>query len=323
MDHNHRFDLITLGETMLRLMPPQPLRLGQSQSLALSFGGAESNVAANLARLGRRTSWWSRLPDNPLGHQLISNLRGHGVDTEDVLFCQDERLGIYFIEYGATPRGIKVWYDRANSAASHMQSSQLPDSWLMSADWLHLTGITPALSQSCRELVSYAMRQAQVLGAKVSFDVNYRALLWSPEEAARQLASYCQAANVTFIARRDAQQLFALSGETAAAVAGTLQSQWGDIVIVTDGDLGAAGCDGNKVYTVPALTSELVDRIGAGDAFASGVLDRLLDGAELNEALVFGTGLAALKLSIAGDVAVVTRQEVQHLLDASGPVLRR
>ena len=323
MTVEHRYDLITLGESMLRLAPTDRLRLGQSQSLALSFGGAESNVAANLARLGRRTSWWSRLPDNPLGHQLVDTLRSHGVNTDDVLFCHGERLGIYFIEYGTAPRGIKVWYDRANSTASRMHSSQLPDSWLMSAGWLHLTGITPALSQSCHELIGYAIERAQILGSKVSFDVNYRALLWSAEEAARQLAPFCLAADVAFVARRDADNLFGVSGETVEDVASALQSEWGDVVIVTDGNAGAAGSDGDKVYTVAAVPAKVIDRIGAGDAFASGVIDRLLDKASLDEALQFGTALAALKLSIVGDIAIVRRAEVQQLLDTSQPTVHR
>jgi 2-dehydro-3-deoxygluconokinase len=323
MTAEHRFDLITLGETMLRLAPPDQLRLGQSQSLALNFGGAESNVAANLARLGRRTSWWSRLPDNPLGHQLVDHLRSHGVNTDDVLLCDGERLGIYFIEYGTAPRGIKVWYDRANSAASRMHRVQLPDTWLKSGGWLHLTGITPALSQSCDELVGYALEQAQALGSIVSFDVNYRALLWSAEDAARQLAKFCHAGDVTFIARRDAHHLFGVSGETSADVASTLQSEWSGIVIVTDGDAGVAACDGDKVYAVAAVPAKVIDRIGAGDAFASGVIDRLLDKAPLDEALQFGTVLAALKLSIAGDIAMVGRAEVQQLLDASQPTVHR
>lgn len=317
------YDLITLGETMLRLNPPQPQRLGQSHSLELSFGGTESNVAANLARLGRRVSWWSRLPDNPLGRQLVQTLRGHGVYTDAVLFVEGERLGIYFVEHGKAPRGVQVWYDRADSAASHMQPDDVPESWLASGRWLHLTGITPALGGSCNETARRALDYAKSQGVVVSFDVNYRALLWSPEAAAQALAPFCQAADVVFIARRDAEQLFGIMRHTAEGVAQALHAQWGDTVIVTDGDAGSVGSDGRTLHRAPALQAEIVDRIGAGDAFASGVIDRLLEAAPLAEALRYGAALAALKLTIPGDVALVSRADVQRVLDASSRSVQR
>lgn len=317
------YDLLTLGETMLRLSPPDNLRFGQSVSLMLRFGGAESNVAANLARLGRRVSWWSRLPDNPLGHQLIDDLRGHGVFTDDVLFCPGERLGTYFIEYGTPPRGIKVWYDRANSAASKMRPDDVPDSWLDSGRWLHLSGITPALSDTCHETMQHVVNRAKINNTTLSFDVNYRSLLWSPDVAARCLQSFCRAADVVFIALRDAAQLFGVVEDTAAGVAQRLQSDWGGTVIVTAGDAGSAACDGKDVYTAAAYPAVIIDRIGAGDAFASGVLDRLLDGVPLPDALRFGAALAALKLTIPGDVAQVVRDDVAQLLSAQSQYLRR
>ena len=322
MTSHPRYDLITLGETMLRLVPPGTLRLGQSGSLDLSFGGAESNVAANLARLGRRVSWWSRLPDNPLGHQLAGVLRSHGVDTGDVLYRDGERLGVYFIEYGTDPRGIRVLYDRANSAASHMRPADVPDAWLASGRWLHLTGITPALSDTCRATVQHAIDTAKANGASVSFDVNYRALLWPPDAAGSALAPFCAAADVVFVALRDAHNLFGAAGD-AQTVASTLQAKWGGMLIVTDGDSGAAACDGADPVFVPALPATVIDRIGAGDAFASGVIDRLLDGLPLTDALRYGAALAALKLSIPGDIAQVTRAEVDALLEQSGAGLHR
>ena len=317
------YDLITLGETMLRLSPPAPLRLGQSSYLNLTFGGAESNVACNLARLDRKTSWWSRLPENPLGHQLLSMLRCHGVDTQQVMFCEEERLGTYYIEYGTTPRGIQVWYDRANSAASKMQPHDLPSEWMQNARWLHLTGITPALSMGCNETCHTALDYARASGSHVSFDVNYRALLWKPQVAAETLEPFCHKADTVFIARRDAQQLFGVMGESVQDVARTLQTRWGGTVIVTDGEIGSAGDNGTVSIYIPAQSIPIVDRIGAGDAFASGVIDRLLDDAPLEEALQFGTAMASLKLSIAGDIAVVTRAEVLKALQPTSQTLHR
>ncbi|MEQ8676443.1 MAG: sugar kinase [Aggregatilineales bacterium] len=319
---NTQYDLITFGETMLRLSPPSPLRLGQSSTLDMNFGGAESNVASNLARLGRRVSWWSRLPENPVGHQLAETLRGHAVKVDDVTFSQNERLGTYYVEFGTPPRGIRVWYDRANSAASHIQPADLPAGWISSGKWLHLTGITPALSDSCHQTVAFAIKTAQDSGVKVSFDVNYRALLWTPEEAARQITGFCQRADVVFVAKRDAASLFGVDGEIESVVT-TLQSQWGGTVIVTSGESGAVASDGNTVHSASAIPVQILDRLGAGDAFASGVLDRLIDDAPLDEALRFGTALAAVKLTIAGDIAHTSRAEVEQLLNNSHTQLRR
>ncbi|MCL4250811.1 MAG: sugar kinase [Anaerolineae bacterium] len=321
-DDQPQFDLITLGETMLRLMPPHGLRLGQSTTLDMQFGGAEANVAANLARLGRRVSWWSRLPDNPLGRQLAASLRGQGVDTSHILWADNERLGLYFVEQGEPPRGVQVWYDRAHSAASRMQPEHVAAAWLESARWLHLTGITPALSDSCRATVEDVMRRARAQRLRISFDVNYRALLWSAEAAAAVLSPLCAAADIAFVALRDAHNLFDARGDRAE-VARQLQDRWGGIVVVTDGDQGAAAYDGSAAHDVEALPAVVTDRMGAGDAFASGVIDRLLDDAPLAEALRFGAALAALKLTIPGDVACVTREEVRRVLDRSASSLRR
>ncbi|MEM6282998.1 MAG: sugar kinase [Chloroflexota bacterium] len=312
--NDHRHDLLTFGETMLRLVPPDNLRLGQAQSLELSFGGAESNVAANLARLGRRTSWWSRLPNNPLGHQLTASLRAHGVSTDTVIYVEGERLGVYFIEYGNAPRTIQVIYDRENSAASKMTPSNISDDWLKSGRWLHLTGITPALSDTCAATVHSAMERAGSFGITVSFDVNHRSLLWPPENAARALAPLCELADLVFVARRDAATLFGAQGNTASEVAMHLQSVWGGTVVLSDGQDNCAACDGKHVTSAPSRDVQIIDRIGAGDAFASGVIDRLLDNASLEDALQFGTALAAIKLSVPGDIAFTNRAEVERLV---------
>lgn len=317
-----RFDVVTLGETMMRMTPPAPLRLGQSESLSISFGGAESSVAANLARLGRRTSWFSRLPDNPLGHQVTRMLRGHGVNTDDVIFDPAGRLGLYYVEYGSAPRGISVWYDRKHSAASQMTPADLPDGFIADARWLHLTGITPALSVTCRETALAAMQQAHAAGRRVSFDVNYRGLLWSQTDAAEALTPFCTQADTVMIAQRDAIGLFGVSG-TPEEVAATLQSRWGGTLIVTAGGDGAAAHDGITSAQRPAIPAQMVDRLGAGDAFTSGIIDALLDGKPLGDALEFAAALAALKLSNYGDIAFTTRAEVERVMREKTGTLRR
>lgn len=317
------YDVFTLGETMMRFAPPAPKRLGQSFTLDYTFGGAESNVAANLARLGRRTAWYSRLPANPLGWQLVETLNGYGVDTASVTWADGERIGTYYIEHGQPPRGIRVWYDRAYSAASRMQPDDLPLATLIQSRWVHLTGITAALSDTCLQTVHAAQAAAREHGIPTSFDVNYRALLWEPTRAASTLAPLCQQADVVFIARRDAQLLYGVDGE-GQAVAQTLQARWGGTVIVSDGDRGAYACDtAQNEAAITPFPAVIVDRIGAGDAFASGIIDRLLHSAPLAEALAFGAALAALKLSIYGDIAYVRREEVLAVLNQQHDHLRR
>lgn len=317
-----RFDIVTLGETMLRIVPPPPLRLGQSEMLALSFGGAESTVAANLAWLGHRSAWFSRVPDNPLGRQLVRTLRGYGVDCDDVVFDPQARLGLYFVELGPAPRGIQVWYDRKHSAASLMRPEEIPAGWIEQARWLHLTGITPALSDTCAQTTHAALDRARAAGLTVSFDVNYRALLWPPQAAGAALEPLCKAADITFVARRDADALFGIKGEPSD-VARTLYGRWGGTVIVTSGEQGAAAYDGTAAYHVDAIPTTLVDRLGAGDAFTSGVIDQLRAGAPLETALRFAAALAAIKLSLSGDIALVTRAEIERVMRDQSALLRR
>jgi 2-dehydro-3-deoxygluconokinase len=315
-------DVFTLGETMIRLSPPAPQRLEEGGQLAMNAGGTESNVAANLARLGKKTLWFSRLPDTPLGQYILMELRQHGVDTSTVQLIPNERMGLYFIEYGSAPRGIRILYDRANSAASHMTPADLPYEKLEQSRWLHLTGITPALSATCAETTRAALDHAQKHPIQISFDVNYRALLWSPEACAAVIEPFCQAANITFVALRDAITLFHTSENIHEALR-DLQARWGGTVIITHGENGASAFDGQIILTAPAFPADIIDRIGAGDAFVSGVICRLLEDAPLEDALRFGTAMSALKLSITGDIARITRPEVEVLVNGQMASLKR
>ncbi len=190
------FDLVTLGETMIRLSPPVPQRLEQAAVLEVNIGGAESNIAIALARLGFRTAWLSRLPDNAWGQRIVCTLRAHGVDVSGVVWATGERVGTYFVEYGSPPRPIRVLYDRADSAMSRMQPDEVAWHVVERGRVIHCTGITPALSPSCAEVVWKMMRRAREQGALVSFDLNYRALLWSPAAAAAALDGYCRLAHL-------------------------------------------------------------------------------------------------------------------------------
>ena len=309
-------DVLTFGETMLRLSPPGRLRLAQAASFDVWAAGSESNVAAALCALGLSLSWVSRLPDNPPGHKIADALRALGVDVSPVVWTPPgERVGLFYAETGTEPRAGAVVYDRAHSAASALSPADLPDSLFDTHRHLHVSGITPALSASCAAAVTDAVARAKARGRTVSLDINYRAKLWSPDAAAAALAPLIPQVDVLFCARDDAARLFGLSGDDAARTSG-LRARFGvPVAVLTAGADGAVGCDADGCRAVPAIPVEAtVERFGSGDAFAGGFLAEYLRGASLEEALRLGVAAGALKRTILGDMLVATRAEVEAVL---------
>ena len=309
------YDLITLGETMWRLSPPGFTRLDTARALDIQVGGSESNTAIALSRLGKRVAWWSRLPLNLLGQHVAQTLRMYGVDVSGVRWQENARLGTYFVEFGSPPRATQVVYDRADSAASQMQPDDFNWSLLRHTRRLHLTGITPALSDSCLQTIRCALAEARAAGVVTSFDINYRAKLWSWETCRPIMNELAAQADLAFIALRDARSLLDDQHAQPQAVAHKLHQQWdGASIIVTQGEDGAVSFDGENYHETPAFSVQSVDRVGAGDAFSAGVLCALLEDKPLVEAVRYGTAVAALKMTIPGDIALVTREEVEALL---------
>jgi 2-dehydro-3-deoxygluconokinase len=317
-----RFDFLTLGETMIRLAPPNFERFAQATSFDIQVGGAESNIAIALAKLGFKTSWLSRLPKNPLGDRVIAELHKHGVDTSGVWQTPDERMGTYFIELSVPPRPNRVIYDRAGSAASKMAFSDLDLNVIKDARWVHLTGITPALSDSCRDAVDATIALARQQGATVSFDVNYRALLWTPQQAATTLEPMLARCDMVFCAHRDAVNLFGIDPNAPSLAARQLIERFGcRTLVLTLGEDGALalqrGPDGALEEALQPQTfkvGQMVDRIGAGDAFDAGFMASQAWGKSLRESLVYGNALSALKLTIPGDPALFSKDEVDALV---------
>ena len=309
-----RFDLTTLGETMLRLSVPEGERLERVERLDVWPGGAESNVAVAAARMGFRAAWVSRLPDSPLGRRIERAIHAGGVDTSEVLWTGDERVGTYFIEYAPPPRRIEVVYDRKDSAAARMTPEHIPWEFLLDTRILHLTGITAGLSPSCLAVMAEACERAQQAGLTLSVDVNYRARLWSPSEAAEALLPLLRRATIVICGEADAATLFGLEGE-AEQVLRDLQHLTGSpSVVLTIGERGALAITGDdQVFTQPALPATIVDRIGAGDAFSAGVLCGLLEGS-LETGLRYGAAMSAHKLTTFGDMLCATRAEILELL---------
>src|SRR3984893_3444145 len=180
------YDVLTFGEAMIRLAPPNFRRLEQARSLDLQVGGAQLNTAVGLARLGRKAAWVSRLTNNPLGRLIANHAREAGVSSEHVIWTEEDRVGVYFLEFGAAPRASSVLYDRKGAAIAGIRPGMVPWARVFAgAKWFHVTGITPALSASAAETTREALARARQLGLRTSIDLNYRAQLWSQAEAGR------------------------------------------------------------------------------------------------------------------------------------------
>ncbi|MCS7051563.1 MAG: sugar kinase, partial [Thermomicrobium sp.] len=210
-----QWDVASFGETMIRLAVPLGERLETTGRLEVGIGGAESNALVALARLGRRTAWASVLPKNPLGERIARELAWHGVDTSLVRWVDRGRVGVYYLDTGTAPRPTAVLYDRAGSAVAQVDPDTFPIEWVAQTRWLHVTGITPALSDGCRRVALQLVERAVAHGTPISFDVNYRSRLWSAAEAAAVLESFCVRATVLFCGEGDARTLWGMTGEPA------------------------------------------------------------------------------------------------------------
>jgi 2-dehydro-3-deoxygluconokinase len=316
------FDFLTIGETMIRLAPPNFERFSQATSFDFQVGGAESNIAIGLARLGFHTAWLSRLPKNPLGDRVLTDIAKHGVDVSGVWQTPNDRIGTYFIEMASAPRPNRVIYDRAGSAASKMSFADLDLDVIKAARWVHLTGITPALSESCRAMIEATIALAKQNGSMLSFDVNYRALLWSPEQAARTLTPLLKQCDMLFCAYRDAINLFDVDVTEPFAAARQLIDRFGArTLVLTLGEDGALALqrDANGVLQEmhqpqSFKVGQIVDRIGAGDAFDAGFMAAQQWGRTLQESLIYGNALSALKITIMGDPSLISRDELEALV---------
>jgi len=300
-----QYDFLTLGETLLRLSPPGMQRLDQARLFEVGIGGSELNVACLLARLGRRTTWVSRLPEGPLGRIVDGEARRHGVDTSFVRWVPDTRLGLMFFEPGPAPRNARVIYDRKNSAASELGFEDAPWEALIAASArLHLSGITPALGPSCRALVGHLAQLSASVGKPVSYDLNYRATLQTPADARAMMATIAPHLELFVVAERDAQTVLGFA-ETAEPLAAAIAARYGMPLVALTRPPGAEPGDllwaRGTVYYAPRYPVELVDRIGAGDSFVGGLIHGLLDG-DLDLAIRLAAYAAAIGLATPGDI---------------------
>ena len=311
-------ELVTFGETMLRLSPPAGQRLETEGGLDAQVGGAESNVAAAAASLGTDAAWLSKLPANPLGRRVVRSLRGHGI-TPAVAWDDSEaaRLGTYYLERGTEPRGTNVIYDRADASITTVDAAELDRSVLEAAEMFHTTGITPALSASTARATTDLLAAAGEAGLTRSFDLNYRSKLWSPAEARESYESLFEQVDLLFAPIRDARSVLGYEGD-AESVAYRLADDYDiETVVVTRGATGSLAYTDGEIVEQGVIDSATVDAIGTGDAFVGGVLAELIAGSDIDTALSYGAATASLKRTIEGDVLVTTREEVEGVLDES------
>jgi 2-dehydro-3-deoxygluconokinase len=340
--------VVTFGEIMLRLSTPGFQRFVQSDSLDVNFGGGEGNVAAALAGYGLEAHFVSRLPKHEIGQSAINHLRRFGVRTDHVV-RGGERVGIYFLETGASQRASKVIYDRANSSVSEIRPDDVDwDAVFEGADWFHWTGITPALGSNARETLEAGLKVAKAKGVRVSCDLNFRKKLWSTSEAQSVMRPLMEYVDVCIANEEDAQKSL---GEQAGStdvesahldeqgyyeLARHLKDKYGfDAVAITLRESFSATRNGwsamlldEKQCAEPYRSTQydihIVDRVGGGDSFASGLIFGLLTKDDTRKALDFAVAASCLKHTIPGDFNLVSVDEVENLASgqASGRVER-
>lgn len=323
-------DVVLFGEAMLRLSPPGRQRLEQAQSLELWPAGAELNTAVGLARLGTSARWVSRLPATALGQRIASEARAAGVDTSEIRWTPEGRVGIFFVEIGEPPRSASVIYDRKESTCATLAPDDFDWPRILSgARAFHVTGITAALSSACDRATAAALHAARAAGCHTSYDLNHRNLLTTPARARELVESYSGVVDTILGSIDDAATIFELEGEAVDVAAELRALLEVDRVVISSRSERA---DGLQVRTSAAVGGEThvavspefrtVDPLGAGDAFCAGFLHGLLAG-DQQRALELGGAMAALKQSIPGDWAIVTPAEVEDLLAGAAIRTRR
>lgn len=337
--------VVTFGELMLRLAPNGYYRFFQDDQLQATFGGGEANVAVSLANYGMDASFVTKLPTHAIGQAAVNSLRKYGVDTSKIVRGGD-RVGIYFLEKGASQRGSVCIYDRAHSAIQEAAPSDFDwDAIFEGVDWFHFTGITPALGENLVEICCEACKAAKAHGVKISCDLNYRGKLWTRDQARAAMTDLCQYVDVCISNEEDAKDVFGIEAENTdiyggklnkegyKSVAKQLADKFGfEKVAITlrtsisasDNDWAAMLYDGENYCFSKEYHLHIVDRVGGGDSFGGGLIYALLSGKNTQDAVEFAVAASALKHSIEGDYNLVTVSEVEKLAggDGSGRVQR-
>lgn len=337
--------VVTFGEIMLRLAPEGYYRFVQAESFGATYGGAEANVAVSLVNYGVDTAFVTKLPAHQIGDAAVNSVRRYGVDTRYIV-RGGERVGIYYLEKGASQRPSLVVYDRAHSA---IQEAKVDDfDWntiFEDAEWFHFTGITPALGENVAKICLEACRKAKEKGIRISCDLNYRKKLWTKEEAKRVMTQLMEYVDVVIANEEDAADVFGITAENSDITSGVisemsyrsvamkLQQEFRlDMVAITlrksisasDNLWSALLYDGQEFYQSREYSMHIVDRVGGGDSFGAGLIYAQLQKYSGQEAIEFAVAASCLKHTIEGDFNQVSVDEVLKLAqgDGSGRVSR-
>ena len=337
--------VVTFGEIMLRLAPNGYYRFFQNDQLQATFGGGEANVAVSLANFGLDAAYVTKLPRHAVGQAAVDALRYFGVDTGGIVRGGD-RVGIYYLEKGASQRGSVCIYDRAHSAIQEACPADFDWAAIFEgADWFHFTGITPALGPNLVEICLEACKAAKDKGVKISCDLNYRGKLWTREQAREAMTKLCKYVDVCISNEEDAKDVFGIEAENTdiyggklnhegyKSVARQLADRFGfekvaitlrSSISASDNDWAAMLYDGKNYCFSKEYHLHIVDRVGGGDSFGGGLIYALLSGKEPQAAIEFAVAASALKHSIEGDFNRVNVAEVEKLAggDGSGRVQR-
>jgi 2-dehydro-3-deoxygluconokinase len=315
-------DVATYGEPLLRISSGTVAPFARSEALAAAVGGAELNVGVALASLGRPTRVLGAVPDSFLGDMVVRAVAASGASTEYLARVPDSRLGVYFVEKADAPRRHRVVYDRSDSAFT---KAEVADAALDGVGLLVVSGITAALGDEPRVRLEELIRRARERGVTVAIDVNHRALLWDAATAARVLRPIVAVADIVICAARDADALFGAGGTSVerAEILHATTAQNAQLVVVTDGERGAAAVSRDETWSVEAMPTRVVDRFGAGDAFVAGLLWGLTGDRSIADSLAAGAALAAMVCTVDGDSATFRASELEAVLaDPSGAMLR-
>ncbi len=331
--------IVCFGELMLRLNPEGYLRFEQADKFMATFGGGEANVAVSLANFGMNASFCSKLPTHAIGNMAVRALRAEGVSTAD-LVRGGERVGIYYIEKGASQRPSKVIYDRKYSAISMASREDFDwDKILSDTAWFHFTGITPALGDNVAEICLDAVKACREKGIKVSCDLNFRKNLWTSEKAGKVMGELMQYVDVCIANEEDADKVFGikpdhndvdsgkLNREGYIDVAKKLSERFGcekvaitlrESISANDNNWAAMLYDGEKAYFSKKYAVHIVDRVGGGDSFGAGLIYSLLSGFDMQDTIEFAVAASCLKHTIEYDFNRVTVDEVKALVKGGG-----
>jgi 2-dehydro-3-deoxygluconokinase len=325
--------VVTFGEIMLRLTTPGFQRIAQARQFEITFGGAEANVAVAIARFGGDAAFVTKLPENEVADKALTEIRGLGVDIDPAV-RGGERIGVYYLEQGASQRAGKVIYDRAHSAIAEAVSADFDwNTILGGATWFHWSGITPALSSNAAQITLEACRAAQEMGLTVSFDLNYRAKLWTKEQAGKALRPLMQYVNLCVTSAEEAKSVFGIDSTSEEGVLESLRNQFAfDRAAFTRRQADTADrtrwsailLGDGTIFRSREYEISIVDRVGAGDSFTGALIFSLMRGDGPQEAIELAVAASALKHTVPGDYNLVSLAEAEALAaGASGGRVQR